>query len=62
MGKTKDLFKKIRDTKGTLHAKIGSIKDRNCRDLTEAEDIKRWQHIQKNCTKKVLMTQITTMV
>ena len=44
MGKTRDLFKKIRDTKGTFHAKIGSIKDRNCMDLTEAEDIKkRWQ-------------------
>ena len=44
MGKTKDLFKKIRDTKGTLHAKMGTIKDRNCIDLTEAEDIKkRWQ-------------------
>ena len=44
MGKTRDLFKKIRDTKGTLHVKMGSIKDRNCLDLTEAEDIKdRWQ-------------------
>ena len=43
MGKTTDLFKKIRDTKGTFHAKMGSIKDRNGRDLTEAEDIKRWQ-------------------
>ena len=44
MGKTRNLFKKIRDTKGTFHAKMGSIKDRNCRDLTEAEDIKkRWQ-------------------
>ena len=44
MGKTRDLFEKIRDTKGTFHAKMGSIKDRNCRDLTEAEDIqKRWQ-------------------
>ena len=44
MGKTRDLFKNIRDTKGTLHAKMGSIKDRNCMDLTEAEDIKkRWQ-------------------
>ena len=44
MGKTRDLFKKIRDTKGTFHAKMGSIKDRNCMDLTEAEDIKkRWQ-------------------
>ena len=44
MGKTRDLFKKIRDTKGTFHAKMGSIKDRNGRDLTEAEDVKkRWQ-------------------
>ena len=42
-GKTRDLFKKIRDTKGTFHAKMGSIKDRNCMDLTEVEDIKRWQ-------------------
>ena len=44
MGKTRDLFKKIRDTKGTFHAKMGSINDRNCMDLTEAEDIKKtWQ-------------------
>ena len=43
MGKTRDLFKKIRDTKGIFHAKIGSIKDRNGMDLKEAEDIKRWQ-------------------
>ena len=62
LGKTRDLFKKIRDTKGTFHAKMDTIKDRNSLDLPEAEDIKRWQHIQKNCTKKVLMTQITTMV
>ena len=48
MGKTRDLFKKIRDTKGTFHAKMGSIKDRNCRDLTEAEDIKkRWQEYRE---------------
>ena len=64
MGKTRELFKKIRDTKGTFHAKMGSIKDRNSMDLTEAEIIKkRWQEYteeQKN-TKKV-MTQITTMV
>ena len=53
MGKTRDLFKKIRDTKGTFHAKMGSIKDRNYRDLTEAEDIKRGGKItQKNCTKR----------
>ena len=53
MGKTRDLFKKIRDTKGTFHGKMGTIKDRNGMDLTEAEDIKkRWQETQKNCTKK----------
>ena len=63
MGKTRDLFKKIRDTKGISHAKMGSIKDRNCMDLTEAEDIKkRWQDTQKNCTKKIFMTRIITMV
>ncbi|MCU6106318.1 hypothetical protein H3U04_22345 [Clostridioides difficile] len=62
MGKTRDLFKKIRDTKGAFHAKMGSIKDRNGIDLTEAEDIKkRWQEY-KNYTKKIFMTQITTMV
>ena len=62
MEKTGDLFKKIRDTKGTFHAKIGSIKDRNGMDLTEAEEIKkRWQTIQ-NYTKKVLMIQITMMM
>ena len=63
MGKTRDLFKKIRDTKGTLHAKMGSIKDRNGMDLPEAEDIKkRWQEYTKEPTKKILMTQITTKV
>ena len=63
MEKTRDLFKKIRDTKGTFHAKMGSIKDRNGIDLTETEDIKkRWQDTQKNCTKKIFMTQIITMV
>ena len=63
MGKTRDLFKKIRDTKGTFHAKMGSIKDRNGMDLIEAEDIKkRWQNTQKNYTKMILMTQITTRV
>ena len=71
MGKTRDL-KKIRDTKGTIHAKMGTIKDRNGMDLTEAEDIKkRWQeyteekkkkNTQKNYTKKIFMTQIITMV
>ena len=63
MGKTRDLFKKIRDTKGTFHAKTGSIKNRNCRDLTETEDIKkRWQEYTEELYKKDLMTQITTMV
>ena len=63
MGKTRDLFKKIRDTKGTFHAKMGSIKDRNYMDLTEAEDIKRGgKNTQKNCTKKINMTQIIMMV
>ena len=63
MGKTRDLFKKIRDTKGTFHAKMGSIKDRNGMDLTEAEESKiRWQDYTENYTKKVLMTWITMMV
>ena len=63
MGKTRDRFKKTRDTKGTFQAKMGTIKDRNGMDLTEAEDTKkRWQNTQKNCTKKVLMTWTTTMV
>ena len=63
MGKTRDLFKKIRDTKGPFHAKMGSIKDRNGMDLTEAEDIKKsGKNTQKNCTKKIFMTQIITMV
>ena len=62
MGKTRDLFNKMRDTKGTFHAKMGSIKDRNGMDLTEAEDIKkRWQETQ-NCTKKIFTTQIIMMV
>ena len=63
MGKTRDLFKKIRGTKGKFHIKAGSIKDRNGMDLTEAEYIKkRCKNTQKNYTKKILMTQITTMV
>ena len=63
MGKTRDFFKKIGDTKGKFHAKMGSIKDRKSMDQTEAEDIKkRWQNTQKNYTKKIFMTQITTMV
>ena len=57
MGKTRHLFKKIRDTKGTFHAKMGSIRDRNGMNLTKAEDIqKRWQNTQKIYTKKNLMT------
>ena len=63
MGKTRDLFKKIRDTKGTFHGKMGSIKDRNGMDLTEAEDSKkRWQEYRKNYTKKIFTTQIILMV
>ena len=55
MGKTRDLFKKIRDTKGTFHAKMGSIKDRHGMDLTEAEDIKkRWQEYTEELCKKDL--------
>ena len=61
--KTRDLFKKIRDTKGTFHAKMGSIMDRNGMDLTEAEDIKRGgKNTQKNSTKKIFISQITMMV
>ena len=53
MGKSRDLFKKIRDTKGTFHARMGSIKDRNCMDLTEAEDTqKRWQEYTEELYKK----------
>ena len=63
MGKTRELFKKIRDTKGTFHAKMGTIKERNNMELTEAEEIrKRWQEYTEKCTKKVLMTQINMMV
>ena len=63
MGKTRDLFKKIRDTKGTFHAKMGSIKDRKHMDLTEAEDIKkRWQEYTEELYKKIFMTQIIMMV
>ena len=62
MGKTRDL-KKLRDSKGTFHAKLGTITDRNSMDLTEAEDIKKTcKNTQKNYAKKILMTQITTMV
>ena len=65
MGKTRDLLMKIRDTKGTFHANMGSIKDRNSMDLTEAEDIKKtWQEYTEELyqKKKILMTQITQMV
>ena len=63
MGTTRDLFKKIRDTKGKFHAEMGSIKDRNGRDLTEAEDIKkRWQEYIEELYKKIFMTQIIMMV
>ena len=73
MGKTRDLFKKSRDTKGIFHAKIGTIKDRNSMDLTEAEDIKKRcqkkkkkrtgiKNTQKNYTKKIFRTQITMML
>ena len=62
MGKTRDLFKKIRDTKGIFHAKMGSIMDRNCMDLTEAEDIKkRWQE-HTELYEKIFKTKIITMV
>ena len=58
MGKTRDLFKKMRDTKGTFHAKMGTIKDRNGMDLTEAENTKkRWQESTEELYKKIFMTQ-----
>ena len=63
MGKTRDLFKKIRDTKGTFHAKMSTINNRNGMDLTEAEDIKkRWQEYTEELYKKIFMTQIIMMV
>ena len=61
MGKTRDLFKDIRDTKGTFHAKMGTIKDKNGKDVTEAEE-RGGKNTQMNCTQKLLMIQITTMV
>ena len=61
-GKTRDLFKKIRDTKGTFHAKMGTIKDRNGMVLKEADDTKSGKNTQKNCTKKIFMTQIIMMM
>ena len=63
MVKTRDLFKETGDTKGTFHAKMGTIKDRSDMDLTEAEDIKkRWQEYTEELYKKIFKTQITTMV
>ena len=63
MGKTRDLFKKIGDIKGTFHARMGTIKNRNGTDLSEAEAIKRWQeYTEELYKKKVLMTRVTTMV
>ena len=64
MGKTRDVFKKTKVTKGNFHAKMCTIKDKNGMDLTEAEDIKRGggKNTQKNCTKMIFITQITTMV
>ena len=60
---TRDLSKKIRETKGTYHVKMGTIKDRNSMDLTEAEDNKkRWQDTRKNCTRKIFTTQIVMMM
>jgi len=62
MGKTRDFFKKISDTKGTFHVKMGTIKDRNGRDLMEAEDIKKkWQEYTEETQKKIFVTQMTTM-
>ena len=62
MRKSRELSKKIRYTKGNFHAKMGSLKDRKCMDLTESEDIKkRWQDKQ-NCTKKIFTTQIIMMI
>ena len=63
MGKSRDLLKKIKDTKGTFHAKMGTIKHRNGKDLTEGEDIKkRWQEYTEELNKKIFMTQKITMV
>ena len=63
MGNTRDLFKKIGDTEGTFHAKAGTLKGKNRTGLREAEEIKkRWQEYRRNVQKKLLMTQITTML
>ena len=61
-GKTRDLVNKISDTKGTFNAEMGTIKDRNCMDLTEVEDIKKWQEYTEELCKKDFHDQITTMV
>ena len=62
LGKTRDLFQKFRDTKGNFHAKMGTIKDRNGMDLTEAEDIKKGGKNTQNCTKRIFTAWIITMV
>ena len=63
MGKTGDLFKKVRDITGTFHVKMSTIKEINCMDLTEAEDIKkRWQEYTEELAKKIFMTQVTMTV
>ena len=63
MGKTRDLFKKIKDTKGTFHAKMGTVQDRNGMDLQKQKILRRGgKNTQKNCTKKSFMTQIIMMV
>ena len=62
MGKTRDLFKKIRDTKRTFYAKMGSIKDRNGMDLQKQKVLRGGKNTQKNCTKKIFMTQIIMIV
>ena len=63
MGKTRDLFKKIRDSKGTFHAKMGTIKNRNGKDLAEVKILRKsGKNTQKNYAKKIFMTQITMMV
>ena len=62
IGKTKDLFKKIRDTKGTFHAKVGTLKERNSMDLTEAKDSKRWHEYREELSKNIIMTQTNMML
>ena len=63
MGKTREIFKKIRDTKGTFHAKMSTVNDRNGMDLREAEEVKkRWQEFTEELYKKIFTTQIITMV